>query len=67
MKNLGFLGFPDYDVTEDGKVWSHHSNKFLKISISINHHDKYAKVMLSNNGKRKFITVHRFVAFAYLD
>ena len=67
MKNLGFLGFPDYDVTEDGKVWSHHSSKFLKISISINHHDKYAKVMLSNNGKRKFITVHRLVAFAYLD
>ena len=30
MKNLGFLGFPDYDVTEDGRVWSYHSNRFLK-------------------------------------
>ena len=33
----------------------------------MNHHDKYAKVMLTNDGKHKLITVHRLVAFAYLD
>lgn len=67
MKSLAFLGFPHYSVTEDGKVWSHHNGKFLKGSIAHNHHDKYEKVMLSENGKRKFITVHRLVAFAFLD
>ena len=27
--NLEFLGFPDYDVTEDGRVWSHRANRYL--------------------------------------
>lgn len=67
MVNLNFIGFKNYDVTEDGKVWSHHSNRFLKGSISMKHHDKYEKVMLvGNNGKNRFLAVHRLVAFAYL-
>lgn len=66
MINLQFLGFPNYSVTEDGKVWSHYNNKFLKPSISLKHHDKYAKVMLSQNGKKKFTTIHRLAAFAFL-
>ena len=67
MVNLQFIGFPNYDVTTCGKVWSRHSNKFLKGSISPNHHDKYEKVMLCNNGFKRFITVHRLVALCYLD
>lgn len=66
MINLKFLGFPNYSVSKSGDVWSHVSDKYLKHSISLNHHDKYAKVMLSNNGFKKFITVHRLVAFCYL-
>lgn len=67
MVNLQFLGFPNYSVTECGKVWTHYNNRFLKNNIAWNHHDKYAKVMLSQNGKKRFITVHRLVAFAHLS
>ena len=68
MVNLQFLGFPHYCVTQDGKVWSHYSNRFLKGSISLQHHDKYEKVMLVRTDKsKKFITVHRLVAYAYLE
>lgn len=67
MINLCFLGFPAYWVTNDGKVWSDKSNRFLKGSVCLNHHDKYEKVMLTRPyGKNKFITVHRLVAYAYL-
>lgn len=67
MINLQFLGFPNYDITEDGKVWSHYSNRYLTISISMQHHDKYGKYMLSQDGKQRFITAHRLVAFAHLE
>lgn len=66
MVNLQFLGFPNYSVTEDGRVYAHHSKRFLKITISENHHDRYAKVTLGNSERRRLITVHRLVAFAYL-
>lgn len=67
MINLCFLGFPDYSVTEDGKVWTHFKNRYLKGSISFEHHDKYEKVMLTSAQKKlRFITVHRLVAYAYL-
>ena len=67
MINLQFLGFPNYEVTECGKVWSHYNNRFLKMAVSTKHHDKYGKYMLSQDGKQRFITAHRLVAFAYLD
>lgn len=67
MVNLQYLGFPSYDITECGKVWSRHSNRYLTMSISMQHHDKYGKYMLSQNGKRRFITAHRLVAFSYLE
>lgn len=67
MINLQYLGFPNYDITEDGKVWSHYSNRFLKMAVATNHHDKYGKYMLSQNGKQRFITAHRLVAFSYLE
>lgn len=49
--NLEFLGFPDYEVDEDGNVYSHLSKRNLKWSISPQHHDKYAKVMLTKADK----------------
>lgn len=66
--NLEFLGFPDYEVDEDGNVYSHLSKRNLKWSISPQHHDKYAKVMLTKADKSgtKFITVHRLVAYSFL-
>lgn len=68
MVNLQFLGFPNYNVGENGEVWSTFTNKYLKHSILLKHHDKYAKVMLTNpEGKHRFICVHRLVAYCYLD
>ena len=66
--NLMFLGFPDYEINEDGDVYSHLSKKNLKWSVSPQHHDKYAKVMLTKADKSgtKFITVHRLVAYSFL-
>lgn len=64
--SLAFIGFPDYKIDKDGNVFSMFSNKNMKHSISPKHHDKYAKVMLSRNGKRKFVTVHRLLALAFL-
>ena len=66
MINLVFLGFPNYSVTEDGKVFAHHLNRFLVVSKSKQHHDKYAKVTIRNKERSRFICVHRLVAFAYL-
>lgn len=66
MINLVFLGFPNHSITEDGKVWSHISNRFLKGSISHNHHDKYEKNILAYKGTKKFFKTHRLVAMAYL-
>lgn len=66
--NLKFLGFPDYEVDEYGNVYSHLSKRNLTWSISPQHHDKYAKVMLTKADKTgtKFITVHRLVAYSFL-
>lgn len=67
MIDLTFLGFPNYSVTEDGKVWSKTSNRFLKDYSNKNHHDKYFTVSLSNYDKKiKICRIHRLVAFAYL-
>ena len=52
MIDLTFLGFPNYSVTEDGKVWSKTSNRFLKGYSNKNHHDKYFTVSLSNYDKK---------------
>lgn len=54
---------PNYAITEDGKVWSFKSNKFLKQKI-----DKYgyACVSLRRNGKNWTVTVHRLVAEAFI-
>lgn len=52
-----------YSVTEDGRVWSHKSNKFLK-PVLVN---KYYSVNLCKpNQKVKSFRLHRIVAEAYL-
>lgn len=51
-----------YAVTEDGKVWSYKSKKFLKPSVS----RCYLKVVLCKDGDRKNFNIHRLVAEAYV-
>lgn len=56
-------GYPDYEVTEDGRVYSHKSNRWLKQNKNSN---GYPSVSLSINGRTKTIGLHRLVAEAYL-
>jgi hypothetical protein len=56
--------YPNYSVTEDGKVWSHFNNKFLSVALIGR---GYEKVNLCNDlGKKQFL-VHRLVAITYLN
>lgn len=54
--------YPGYFITEDGKVWSSKSNKFL----SFKDVNGYNKVQLYHNKKRKYFFVHRLVAEAFI-
>lgn len=54
---------PGYAVTEDGRVWSFKSNKFLKQKIN---KYGYCCVTLCKNGKNWTTTVHRLVASAFI-
>jgi len=55
--------YPGYAVTEDGKVWSHKTNRFLRPSIV---YGGYHHVHLRVNGKTKNKSVHQLVAIAYI-
>lgn len=52
-----------YYVTEDGKVWSSKSEKFLKAAITSS---GYLAVSLSLNNKKHTTSIHRMVSETYL-
>lgn len=55
--------FPNYYVTEDGKIWSNYSRRFL----SSHSNDRgYFVVQLHHEGVKKTKRVHRLVAMAFL-
>jgi hypothetical protein len=56
-------GHKGYSVTCDGRVWSHKSNGWLKLSVKPNGY-RYAATTVS--GKRVNIYVHRAVALAWI-
>ena len=58
----GYEGF--YSVTDDGRVYSHRSEKFLSPGSTTN---GYLMVMLSINGESATKRVHRLVAEAFVD
>ena len=57
----GFEGL--YGITEDGKVWSFYTNKFIKHSML---NTGYPMVTLWDGKKSHGRTLHRLVATAYL-
>jgi len=57
------VGFPDYRVTVDGKVWSIKRNKFLKPWVSAG---KFEQVGLRKDGKLFHKLTHRLVAEAII-
>ena len=56
------INFENYQIYDDGRVWSKKSNKWLK-PIDIN---GYKKVSLYKNGKEYQRLVHRLVAEAFI-
>jgi len=56
-------GFPNYAVTEDGKIWSDNRGRFL---VGGKDKDGYRILVLCSNGKRSTKRVHRLVAEAFI-
>ena len=54
-----FRNYSNYEVFEDGRIWSYRKNKFLKPQTS---HNGYQRVQLfDNEGNGKIYMVHRVV------
>lgn len=60
MKQVDIKGFEDYQITDDGRVWSKRSNKWLKTP---NSDSGYPQV---NLGRGKHFKVHRLVAEMFI-
>ena len=57
-------GYPRYLVYQDGRVWSKiGKGQFLKHAVT---KDGYHRVALALDGKKKFFSVHRLVAQAFI-
>ena len=63
---MEIIGYPDYLIYKDGRVWSKKSNKFLKVCDD---KDGYKGVGLYNKRlkiRNKTHKVHRLVALHYI-
>lgn len=56
----GYEGF--YDIYEDGRVYSHNSNKFMKLTKTVT---GYYAISLSRTGKRKQHKHHRLMMITF--
>ena len=64
MLSLAPLGFSNYDVTEDGQVWSRRKQRFMKLS---EHRCRYLFVQLvDDNGVAHNRYIHRLVASMFI-
>ena len=62
---MEIVGFPNYLIYPDGRVWSNYSEgRFLKHGK--NKVSGYFYVHLSCNNKRKTLTIHRLIAEYYI-
>jgi hypothetical protein len=57
------FGYEHYKVTNDGRIWSERSKKFITIYHT---HDGYCFCTLYLHGIKKWIRVHRAVAIAFI-
>ena len=67
-KSLDFLGYPNYSVTDDGKVFSLNYNHTGEKKELKQRKDKYGYfgVTLFNENGKKCLLVHRLVALAFI-
>lgn len=68
MEDIKFKYIPGHEkkywVTEEGEVFSNITNKFLKKILNIN---GYYRTQIRENGKNKYVFIHRLVAELYLE
>lgn len=62
--NLKFMGYPDYEVTADGRLWSHKTEQWYEAQ-AVNS-TGYITVGLSNDKGKKSFKLHRIVAMAFV-
>src|SRR5262249_40388641 len=65
-RSLAFMGFPDYEVGDDGSVWSYQRGKRKRMHPSA--HRGYLWVKLSDGGfsRPRQYPVHRLVLLAFV-
>lgn len=56
-------GFEDYQITDDGRVWSKKTNKWLKTNL--NSHGYY-QICIYKNNKQYSLSIHRLIAEAFI-
>ena len=67
MKNMASIGFSKYSITEEGRIYSHKSNRFLNPYKSIDKAGGYFVHSLWNDDtKQKLVKLHRLVAIMYI-
>lgn len=58
--------FKGYSISDDGRVFSHKYNKFMKPSIRMGNGVSYERIGLSDlNKKRRTFSIHRLVCLAF--
>ena len=67
-KSLDFLGYPNYTITDDGKVFSlnYHKEGYKKEMKQQKDKKGYKIVYLSSHSKDKSFFVHRLVSLAFI-
>ena len=67
-RNLGFLGYPLYDVSDNGVVYSiNYRNTHKEHAMKANKDTKgYYQLRLRNEHGKKMFVVHRLVAMAFI-
>jgi hypothetical protein len=62
MENLSDLGYPDYCITEAGRIYSLKSKRFLSTQYN---DGGYEVVTLRKNGKTNTLKIHRLLCLTY--
>ena len=57
-------GYPHYKASEDGRIWSEYTKKYLALSPQFD--GGYTSVELFENGARKREMVHRLIALTFI-
>ena len=64
MRQVDIKGWERYQITDDGRVWSKITNRWMKLKPT---EDGYLRVQLcGEHGERRQVCVHRLVAEAFI-